>query len=147
MKKIILIVILVLIIILGVVFYKYNDVIIPIIYSSEDIGSYEIKTMLEAKKLNPKTYTFNLGNETVTIPLPDGAVEFKNNAYPNDMQFLISLKNDNLEKYLNVTLPNNGYKVDQEGSGIFIESQDGTIKFVESVAMFTANFMKMRLSI
>lgn len=147
-KKIIIIVIVLALIIIGI-FYKFNDILIPLIIQNEKIGMYEINKMQECKNLEveEKYLTLTDGDIEITMPLPKGAVEFKNDIYPNDNQFLISTKNNNIVNYIEEILPANGFATTQYGAMVNIKKDESNINIELLIDMYTSNFMRLNFSI
>lgn len=148
-KKIIIIIIIALVIIVIGVFYKFNDILLPLVIQNEKVGVYEINKMQECKNISVEDKTLKLiGNDTeVTLPLPKGAVEFKNEDYPNDNQFLISVENTNINNYIEEVLPANGFTTARSGAMVFVTKDDEDIKIEMLIDMYTKNFMRLNFSI
>lgn len=147
-KKIIIIVIVLAVIIIGI-FYKFNDILIPLIVQNEKVGMYEINKMQECKNLEveEKNLTLTAGDIEITMPLPKGAVEFKNDIYQNDNQYLISTKNNNIVNYIEEILPSNGFTTTQYGAMVNIKENESNINIEMFINMYTSNFMRLDFSI
>ena len=146
-KKIIIIVIVLAVIIIGI-FYKFNDILIPLIVQNEKVGMYEINKMQECKNLEveEKYLTLTAGDVEITMPLPKGAVEFKNDIYQNDNQYLISTKNNNIVNYIEEILPANGFTTTQYGAMVNIKENESNINIEMFINMYTSNFMRLNFS-
>lgn len=144
-KKII-IVLVVLIVIIGIL-YKFNDIIVPLIIQNEKVGMYEINKMQECKNLEERNFTIDVDNTKITLPLPKGAVEFKNDIYPNKNQFLISTKNENIINYIEEILPANNFTATQYGAMVAIKDNENNINIDMFMEMYTTNFMRLNFSV
>jgi len=142
MRKKIIVIIIILLVIIGI-FYKFNDLLVPLIFRNEQVGMYEINKMQECKNSEERIITLKSDDFQVILPLPYGAVEFKNEIYPTDNQYLISTKYGELENYINNILPDNGFSTERLGAMVYIKDSKNDINITMSIDMFTANFMRL----
>jgi len=124
-----------------------NSYILSAIISSERIGFYEISAMRAARADNEASTVLNHGDIDIRFPLPNGAVAFENETYPIDdgiKQFLITT--EAFQHYTNELLPQKGFKVEQFGALLIVESIDNTVRVDMVFYMFTRNFMRVILN-
>ncbi len=140
-------IILIILLALGIVFYKFSDILVPLIIQNEKIGVYEMKKMLECKVTNESDLDFTINDRKLKIPLPNGATKFKNEQYPNDNQYLISLKYVNIEDYINTTLSQNDYLVERYGGEIFIKDTEKNLIAKMYISTYTRNYMRITFEV
>ncbi len=142
-----LIVVIIILLVLGITFYKFSDILVPLVIQNEKIGVYEMKKMLECKVTNESNLDLTINDRKLKIPLPNGATKFKNEQYPNDNQYLISLKYVNIEDYINTTLSQNDYLVEQYGGEIFIKDVEKNLIATMYISTYTRNYMRITFEV
>jgi len=120
------------------------DWIYGFVLQSEKVAGYEISAMLACKSGKKVVQTETIKNEQISIPLPNGAVEFYNEAYPKrngEKQYLIPVSSwMGYERQLTNT---NFEFIEIMGSSKIIKSKDGKIFVHLNFQKFTLYFMRM----
>ena len=122
------------------------DILMPLLFSSEKIGMYEITAVRKCRMNNDESLILIDNGIEIQLPLPNGAVEFENKTYPvreDCKQYLITT--EAFQHYLHELLPQNGYEAEQMGAQITINNKDNSIKVIMLVHMFTRNFMRIEV--
>lgn len=122
MKKRYVICIIVVILISIIVFFR--NIIGVLISQSEKINKTEVDALLKSG-FNPyKTVEIEANGKKYIIPLPNGAVKYKSNTYPEGYQYLVP--GQNITYYINNTLASSGWKfTDRYGSEYILTSTNG----------------------
>ncbi|MCL2671668.1 MAG: hypothetical protein FWF10_06500 [Clostridiales bacterium] len=147
-KRNILIAIIILIVLtVSIIIAVLNHDILRAVFGSEKVGMYEIAAMIECKSENESNIIFAVDDIQVPFPLPNGAVEFENAAYPareGSTQYLVTA--DAWKTYQLVTLPQCGFEFDQMGAWIEISNADNSMRVGMHVSMFSISFLRIEVT-
>ena len=122
------------------------DITWPFIVQSEKIGYKEVKALLECKKQQPKQAVLEFENAGEMVPLPNGAVLFKNKAYDLDNQYLSTY--ESFWHGYNDILKENGYeKEEQIGTVLLYVNNTKNIKLKITQYVYTKNFVRFDVQI
>jgi len=145
-RKIVIAAIIIVVLAVSIMAFLNRD-IIHAIFSSEKVGIYEIMAMVESKTDSKKSISLIINGVEVPFPLPNGAVEFENAAYPASdgrKQYLVTTKDWLF--YEVVKLPQNGFVCDQMGAWYSVSNEDNSIKVGIAASMFSNYFMRIEVT-
>ena len=110
---------------------------------AETIGPYEIKAMYAANTDTPAQAALSVDGRELTIPLPDGAVQFANGTYPppeNEHQYLVRVSS--YQAYEDKMWASN-QMTEQMGSGFTLQDPKTGISYQLYIAMFTQDYRRI----
>ena len=117
------------------------EICIAVLLQSEPVGAHEIDAMMAANQNTPAQATLSADGREFTIPLPDGAVQFANGAYPlpkNGHQYLVRVSS--YQVYEDEMWASN-QMTEQMGSGFTLQDPKTGTSYQLHIRMFTRYYM------